>query len=518
MNVRTTLSLFFVFAYLTIGIFWIAGFQAYWGLVLLFPLTLLFLWNSTQRKHSLLRNYPLLGYIRYGFESIRPEIRQYFIESDLDGKPFNRRQRSLVYQRAKNVRETVPFGMQADSREIGFEWMSHTMYPVKIENKDLRVTIGNKACKKPYSSSLLNISAMSYGSLSKNALLALNGGAKLGNFAHNTGEGGISPYHFENNGDLIWQIGTGYFGCRNAEGNFDDTLFAVQSKHPNIKMIEIKLSQGAKPGHGGILPAEKNTPEIAAIRKVKPYTKVVSPPGHSAFTNAESLLYFVDKLRRLSDGKPIGIKLCIGELSEFEEICIKMKKTGISPDFIVIDGAEGGTGAAPPEFTDNVGMPLYDALAAAHRMLKAYGVRENTKIIAAGRIITGFDMIRVLALGADLCYSARGMMFALGCIQALQCDSGKCPVGVATQEKSLYKGLDVNDKKVRVANFHSNTLKSMVELMEAGGFEKPEDIKAEKLYRRVTTTRIKTFDELYFKRDILVKHSDQEHHHDKSLN
>jgi len=518
MNVKATFYLLFAAAYLGVGAFWLAGYPAYWLLFVLVPLSVLFIRNTTQKRHSLLRNYPLLGYVRYGFESIRPEIRQYFIESDLDGKPFNRRQRSLVYQRAKNVRQTVPFGMQADSKEIGFEWMSHTMYPVKVKDSDLRVTIGNDACKQPYSSSLLNISAMSYGSLSKNALLALNGGAALGEFAHNTGEGGVSPYHFENQGDIIWQIGTGYFGCRNAEGHFDAELFAAQSAHPNIKMIEIKLSQGAKPGHGGILPAEKNTPEIAAIRKVKPYTKVVSPPGHSAFSNAEGLLAFVNQLRSLSGGKPVGIKLCMGELSEFEDICIKMKETGISPDFIVIDGAEGGTGAAPPEFTDNVGMPLYDALASAHRMLKAYGVRETTKIIAAGRIITGFDMIRVMALGADLCYSARGMMFALGCIQALQCDSGKCPVGVATQEKSLYKGLDVSDKKVRVANFHRNTLKSLVELMEAGGFEKPEDIKANKLYRRISTTRIKTFDELYFKRDILVKMTENEHHHDVSLN
>lgn len=508
MNVKATFALLFFIAYAAIAVLLVLGFNAWWLLLLVFPPTLLMLWNINQKHHSLLRNYPIVGYIRYGFESIRPEIRQYFIESDLDGKPFNRRQRSLVYQRAKNVRQTVPFGMQADSKEIGFEWMSHTMYPVKVKQENLRVTIGNKDCRLPYDSSLLNISAMSYGSLSKNALLALNGGAKLGGFAHNTGEGGVSSFHLQEGGDVIWQIGTGYFGCRNAEGGFDAALFAEQAAHPNIKMIEIKLSQGAKPGHGGILPAEKNTPEIAAIRKVMPYTQVVSPPGHSAFRDASGLVHFIQHLRDLSGGKPVGIKLCIGEVSEFEDLCRAIRDTGISPDFIVVDGAEGGTGAAPPEFTDNVGMPLYDGLASAHRLLTTYQVRRHTKLIAAGRIITAFDMMRVLALGADLCYSARGMMFALGCIQALQCDSGKCPVGVATQDKSLYNGLDVTDKRVRVANFHRNTLKALVELMEAGGFASTEEISAEKMYRRVSTTRIKTFDELYFKRDILLKIND----------
>lgn len=509
MNTKATLIFLFALAYAAVAVLMGLGYPAGWLLLLLMPLTLLLGWNLSQRSHSILRNYPLLGYLRYAFESIRPEIHQYFVESDLNGKPFNRRQRSLVYQRAKNVRQTVPFGMQADSKEIGFEWMSHTLYPVKVKEESLRVTIGNRDCRQPYSSSLLNISAMSYGSLSKNAVLALNGGAKLGGFAHNTGEGGVAVFHLQEGGDVIWQIGTGYFGCRNAEGGFDDGLFAEQAMHPNIKMVEIKLSQGAKPGHGGILPAEKNTPEIAAIRKVHPYTQVVSPPGHSAFRDANGLLLFVKRLRDLSGGKPVGIKLCIGELSEFEAICQEMKATGIAPDYIAIDGAEGGTGAAPPEFTDNVGMPLYDALAAVHGLLLTYGVRGETKLVAAGRIVTAFDMVRVMALGADLCYSARGMMFALGCIQALQCDSGKCPVGVATQDKSLQRGLDVTDKRVRVANFHRNTLKALVELLEAGGYDSPQAVKPEKLYRRVSATQIKTFDELYFQRDIRVRLEDR---------
>lgn len=508
MNAKATLIFLFTLAYTGIAVLMLLGYPAGWALLVLLPPTLLLLWNINQRNHSILRNYPLLGYLRYAFESIRPEIHQYFVESDLDGKPFNRRQRSLVYQRAKNVRQTVPFGMQADSKEVGFEWMSHTLYPAKVREEELRVTIGNRDCRQPYSSSLLNISAMSYGSLSKNAVLALNGGAKLGGFAHNTGEGGVASFHLQEGGDVIWQIGTGYFGCRNAEGGFDDVLFAEQAAHPNIKMVEIKLSQGAKPGHGGILPAEKNTPEIAAIRKVQPYVQVVSPPGHSAFSDAHGLLMFVKRLRDLSDGKPVGIKLCIGELSEFEAICQEMKATGIAPDYIAIDGAEGGTGAAPPEFTDNVGMPLYDALSAVHRLLQAYGVRQETKLMAAGRIVTAFDMVRAMALGADLCYSARGMMFALGCIQALQCDSGKCPVGVATQDKSLQRGLDVTDKRVRVSNFHRNTIKALVELLEAGGYDSPKAISPAKLYRRVSATRIKTFDELYFKKDVLVRLGD----------
>lgn len=507
MNVKATLVFLFALAYA--AIFVLMGFGYYpMGLFLLaglVPVTGLFVWNIRQRHHSILRNFPLLGYLRYAFESIRPEMHQYFVETDLGGKPFNRRQRSLVYQRAKNVRETVPFGMQTDSKEVGFEWMSHTLYPTKVKEETLRTTIGNKDCLQPYSASLLNISAMSYGSLSKNAVLALNGGAKLGGFAHNTGEGGVSVFHLEQGGDVIWQIGTGYFGCRNAEGGFDDELFTAQVAHPNIKMVEIKLSQGAKPGHGGILPAEKNTPEIAFIRRVQPYTRVVSPPGHSAFSDAAGLLAFVKRLRNLSNGKPVGIKLCIGELTEFEAICRQMKETGIAPDYIAIDGAEGGTGAAPPEFTDNVGMPLYDALSAVHRLLQAYGVRQETKLMAAGRIVTAFDMIRAMALGADLCYSARGMMFALGCIQALQCDSGKCPVGVATQDKSLQRGLDVTDKRVRVANFHRNTLKALVELLEAGGYDSPKAVSPAKLYRRVSATHIKTFDELYFKQDVLVR-------------
>ncbi|WP_276495754.1 FMN-binding glutamate synthase family protein [Pontibacter litorisediminis] len=497
-SVRRTFSYAFSSAYLVTLFLSIFDRQMLWLLLLLVPLHLVYLHNIRQARHSLLRNYPLVGYLRYFFESIRPEFRQYFFESDTDGKPFSRRQRSIVYQRAKNVRQTVPFGMHSNSLEVGYEWIAHTMFPVHVKEDSLRVTMGSSRCKQPYSASIYNISAMSYGSLSKTAVTALSAGAKLGGFAHNTGEGGVSPFHIEGGGDLIWQIGTGYFGCRDKNGNFSEELFREQVAHPNIKMVEIKLSQGAKPGHGGILPAAKNTPEIAAIRKVEPYTTVASPPAHSAFSDQFTMLLFIEKLRVLSDGKPIGIKLCIGNKQEFERLCQEMMHNRLFPDFITIDGAEGGTGAAPLEFTDSLGMPLYDALAFAQSTLRKYGLRDEIKIIAAGKIITGVDIIKAIALGADSCYSARGMMFALGCIQALQCDSGRCPVGIATQDKNLYKGLDVADKRVRVANFHGNTLKSTVEVMEACGFDSISSITPDKIFRRVEQGRNMSFKELYF--------------------
>lgn len=499
-SVRQTILYVFIASYFITFFLSVFDKQILWLLVAIVPLQILYFRDLRQGRHTILRNYPIVGHLRYLFESFRPEIRQYFFESDLDGKPFSRRQRSIVYQRAKNVRETVPFGMQSNSQDLGFEWIAHSMFPVHVKEDALRVTVGSNRCAKPYSCSIYNISAMSYGSLSKTAVKALNGGARLGGFAHNTGEGGISPFHLEEGGDLIWQIGTGYFGCRDNDGNFSEERFTQQVMHPNIKMVEIKISQGAKPGHGGILPGAKNTPEIAAIRQVEPYTTVVSPPAHSAFKDQFTLLLFIEKLRVLSGGKPIGIKLCIGNKQEFERICQEMMHNQIYPDFITIDGAEGGTGAAPLEFTDSLGMPLYDALAFVHNMLKKYGLRDQIKLMAAGKIITGVDIIKAIALGADMCYSARGMMFALGCIQALQCDSGRCPVGIATQDKSLYSGLDVADKRVRVANFHRNTLKSTMEVMEACGFKTPKDISPDKVFRRVEPGKTLSFKEIYFSR------------------
>ncbi|MCA5006529.1 FMN-binding glutamate synthase family protein [Sphingobacterium bovistauri] len=470
----------------------------FWLLIIPVPLLIVAIYHSVQTHHAILRNYPLIGAFRYFFESFRPELRQYFWESDTDGRPFNRRQRSLVYQRAKNQRETVAFGMQSDPQAVGNEWVAHSIFPTHIDNHDLRTSVGNSACKQPYSLSIFNISAMSYGALSKTAITALNKGAALQKFAHNTGEGGISEYHI-NGGDLIWQVGTGYFGCRDENGYFNAELFAEKSNRPYVKMIELKMSQGAKPGHGGILPAAKNTPEVAAIRHVVPGTDVMSPPAHSAFTNTEEMMYFIQKLRELSGYKPVGFKICIGDKQEFLDICNAMQNTQIFPDFISIDGSEGGTGAAPLEFTDNIGMPLYDALTFVTTTLIKYGLKKHIKVIASSRIVTGFDLMKALALGADACYSARGMMFALGCIQALKCNEDVCPVGVATQKPHLYKGLDVADKHVRVAQFHRNTLRATVEIMEACGFKTVDDIRADKFFRKVDGINTISFHEIYFK-------------------
>lgn len=477
----------------------IAGFTGLlWWLIPAFPLLVLGIYDITQTRHAIVRNYPIVGHLRYLFESIRPELRQYFFESDLDGKPFSRRQRSVVYQRAKNQKETVAFGMQADPNQPGYEWVAHSVYPVHLEESSLRVNIGNKQCTQVYNASVINIGAMSYGALSKAAITALNEGAKIGNFAHNTGEGSISPYHLLG-GDLIWQIGTGYFGCRDAEGNFNPGRFRKNALRPQVKMIELKLSQGAKPGHGGILPASKNTPEIAAIRNVEPATTVKSPAHHSAFNSPEGLLIFLKSLRELSDGKPVGFKICIGDKKEFTDILDAVQTTGVIPDFISIDGAEGGTGAAPLEFTDYLGMPLYDALAFVKMELEARELNKDIKVIAAGKIITGFDILKVLALGASAVYSARGMMLSLGCIQALICDTGKCPVGVATQNPKLYKALDPTDKKVRVANYHANTIKATLEIMEACGMKNIQDVSAAKFFRKINEQEFRSFEEIYFK-------------------
>lgn len=476
----------------------------YWWLLLSVPLLLICIRDITQTKHAVIRNYPLVGHLRYLLEGIRPELRQYFFESDLDGKPFNRRQRSIVYQRAKNEKQTVAFGMQANPAAPGYEWAAHALFPASIHEKDLRVWVGNYQCMQPYQASLLNIGAMSYGALSKTAITSLNEGAKIGQFAHNTGEGGISDYHLRG-GDLIWQIGTGYFGCRDAQGKFSPLAFRKNAMRPEVKMIELKLSQGAKPGHGGILPASKNTAEIAAIRLVEPGTTVHSPVRHSAFSTPEGLVQFLQLLRELSEGKPVGFKLCIGDKQEFIDICHAISTIGIIPDFITVDGAEGGTGAAPLEFTDHLGMPLYDALAFVRQTLRQHNLSDHIKVFAAGKIITGFDILKALALGASACYSARGMMMALGCIQALVCDSGKCPVGVATQNPSLYNGLHPADKRVRVANFHRNTIEATNEMMQACGFADVEQVHPSRFFRRINEQEVKSFEEIYFTKGNTLK-------------
>lgn len=437
-----------------------------------------------QKRQTIRRNFPILGHFRYLLEMVRPEIQQYFIESDTDGKPIPRVYRSIIYQRAKAAPETVPFGTQLNVYASDYEWVPHSMYPTSINENAFRVQIGGKDCQKPYSASLLNISAMSYGSLSPTAVGSLNKGAKLGGFYHNTGEGGISSYHLSGGGDLVWQIGTGYFGCRTSLGEFDPELFQQKAKLENVKMIEIKLSQGAKPGHGGILPAAKVTQEIADIRHVPKGQTVYSPSNHSAFRDTVGLLQFVKRLRELSGGKPVGIKLCVGKHEDFHEICQAMVKTKILVDFITVDGGEGGTGAAPLELTNNVGSPLEDGLSFVDNCLTGYGLRKEIKVIASGKVLTGFHMFKRLALGADLVNSARAMMLALGCIQALRCNTNHCPAGVATTLPKYYKGLDVKDKSVRVFQFHNKTMHAFKELLEVAGLEKPSQVNRSSVYLR----------------------------------
>ena len=484
---------------ISIAVIYLVWKPVLWSLIIFGPLIIIGYIDLFQKKHTVRNNFPLIGNFRYLLETFRPEIMQYFVETDTEGRPIHRIFRSLIYKRAKKENDTTPFGTQMDVYEIGYEWIDHSVYAKKNENLEElpRVIIGGSNCKQPYSASILNISAMSFGSLSKNAVLAMNAGAKIGNFAQNTGEGGISPYHKEHGGDLIWQIGTGYFGCRTSDGNFSPAAFQANATIDSVKMIEIKLSQGAKPGHGGILPASKNTEEIAAIRLVKPNTVVASPPSHTAFSDAEGLMQFIKKLRDLSGGKPIGFKLCVGKKAEFIDFCKAMINTKILPDFITVDGGEGGTGAAPVEFSNSIGMPLREGLIFVIDTLRGYGLKKQIKVIASGKIITGFHLARAFAIGADLCNSARAMMMAVGCIQALRCNTNDCPVGVATQNKSLIRGLDVKDKSVRVANFHDETLKSFVELLSAASLNHVSALKRTHINRRVDTNRIMTYEEIY---------------------
>ena len=447
-----------------------------WGAGVTLPILLLGIFNRFQKSHTILRNFPILGYFRYFFELIAPEIQQYFIERQTDGKPFSRNHRALVYRRSKDVNDTHPFGTQLEINDDHYEALRHSIWATKPNDEFPRVVIGSSLCKHPYSASVLNISAMSFGALSKNAILALSKGAAKGNFYHNTGEGGISTYHLEGGADLVWQIGTGYFGCRTIEGNFDPEMFKKNATRPEVKMIEIKISQGAKPGHGGVLPAIKNTEEIAKIRGLKPHTMVLSPPGHSHFNNGRGLLKFITELRELSGGKPVGFKLCIGRTEEFIELCREMKEEKIWPDFITVDGAEGGTGAAPLEFSDSVGLPLEPSLIFVHRTLQKYGLRQEVKIIASGKVLSAFSILRMKALGADICNSARAFMFSVGYIQALRCNTNECPTGVATQKSMLVKGLVVKDKAERVYNFHKNTIHAVLELLASCGCQHTDEI------------------------------------------
>ena len=457
-------------------------------------LSLIGIGDLLQKRHAVRRNYPILGNIRYLVEGIRPEIRQYLLEGDAEQLPFSRSQRSLVYSRAKNEGADKPFGTLSDVYQSGFEFISHSMRPAPLTDPcSFRVEIGGPQCRQPYSASLFNISAMSFGSLSANAIRALNEGAKLGDFYHDTGEGSISPYHREHGGDLVWELGSGYFGCRTSDGRFDAEHFAAQACTPQVKMIEIKLSQGAKPGHGGILPKHKITAEIASTRGIPMGEDCVSPSRHSAFSTPTELLQFIAQLRKLSGGKPVGFKFCLGHPWEFMGIVKAMLETGILPDFIVVDGKEGGTGAAPLEFTDHLGVPLREGLLFVHNTLVGSNLRDKIKLGASGKIVSAFDIARVLAIGADWANSARGFMFAIGCIQSQSCHTNKCPTGVATQDPLRQRALVVEDKAQRVHNFHRNTLRALAEMLAAAGLDHPAQIDAKHLVQRMSATEIKLF-------------------------
>ncbi len=468
----------------------------YWGVGLFGIMSLLGTWDVLQRRSVLRRNYPVLAHFRYGFESIGPEIRQYFIQSDLEDVPFSRSQRQLIYKRSRNEMDVVPFGTLRSTYAVDYEWINHSMATTHILNHDFRVLIGPD-CAKPYSASVFNISAMSFGSLSANAVRALNEGARRGGFYHDTGEGSISSYHRENGGDLVWEIGSGYFGCRDEHGRFSEERFAINAALDQVKMIEIKLSQGAKPGHGGVLPAAKVNAEIAITRGVPMGVDCVSPSAHSAFSTPVELLQFVARLRELSGGKPVGFKLAIGHPWEWFGIAKAMQETGLLPDYIVVDGAEGGTGASPAEFMDHVGVPMNEALILVHNTLVGLNLRDRVRVGAAGKVTSAFDIARTIALGADWCNAGRGFMFALGCIQALSCHNDKCPTGITTQDKTRWKHLDPTDKAVRVHNYHENTMRALRDLLCAAGLNDPSELGPEHILRRVSPVEIRSLASLY---------------------
>ena len=497
------MSRFFVFrivillAAVTLGLaaFVNAGFT--WWLIVLLPLTLLGVYDLLQTRHSILRNYPLTGHFRFIFEFIRPEIRQYLIEDERDPLPFSRDQRAIVYQRAKNASDMRPFGTVLDTGATGYGWVSHSIMPVEIEDADFRIAIGGADCTQPYNASILNISGMSFVAIGRNAILALNTGAKMGGFAHDTGEGSISPYHREGGGDIIWQVATGYFGCRTPDGHFDPDLFAKTAADPQVKMIELKLSQGAKPGHGGVLPKAKITPEIAATRLIDTTRDCISPSRHSAFSTPLEMLHFIARLRTLSGGKPVGIKMCVGHRFEVLAIVKAMLETGLRPDFIVIDGGEGGTGAAPMELSDHVGLPLAEGLSFMHNVLTATGLRDDLKLGASGKMISAFDFCRIHALGADYVMAARAFMFSLGCVQARACHTNKCPTGITTQDMRRQRALVVADKAPRVASYHRNTLGAIAQVIGAAGLSHPQDLRPWHIHIRSTTGAVVRGDAVY---------------------
>jgi len=460
-------------------------------------LTILGTHDLIQTRHAVLRNYPISAHLRFLLEEIRPAMRQYFFEGEKDGTPFSRDKRAVVYQRAKMVLDKRPFGTQYDVYAEGFEWVRHSMAPRPLATAPFRVKVGGPECPRPYDASIFNISAMSFGALSPNAIRALNKGAKAGHFAHDTGEGGLSPYHRENGGDIIWEIGSGYFGVRNPDGTFSPARFGETAALDEVKMVELKISQGAKPGHGGVLPAAKVSAEISRTRGVPMGQDCISPSSHSCFSTPVGMMEFIGEMRRLSGGKPAGFKLCVGHPWEFLAVCKAMLQTGIYPDFIVVDGKEGGTGAAPLEFIDHLGMPLREGLNFVHNALIGINARDRIRLGASGKIVSAFDIARAMALGADWCNAARGFMFALGCIQSQSCHTDRCPVGVTTQDPSRQRALVVDDKWVRVKNFHAATLQALSELVAAAGLDHPNEFGPAHFSRRVSPREVVSFDKLY---------------------
>ncbi len=488
-------SLFLLLFFSLVSYFWL---PILWGLILIVPLIFLGIYDILQKRSNILRNYPVWGHWRYLLLLMRPQIQAYFIETEWGGKPFSHSQRFLVYNRANQAVDTIPFGTQLDVHAPGYEWVNPSLAPQTPDMEtSTRLMIGGPQCKQPYHASRFNISAMSFGALSSEAIRALNRGAKLGHFHHDTGEGGLSCHHLVEGGDLVWEIGTGYFGCRTADGHFDPEKFKQQACHPHVKMLEIKLSQGAKPSHGAILPQAKMTHEIAKARGVPIDQDCISPPTHSAFSTPLELLAFVQQLRDLSEGKPVGFKLCMGIPTEFMAICKAMLKTSIYPDFIVIDGSEGGTGAAPLEFSNYVGMPLNEGLILAYNCLVGAGLKKQIRLIASGKIITGFDLLTKLALGADALNSARGMLFALGCVQSRRCHLNTCPTGITTQDPQRRYAIDVQEKSIRVKHFHAETLKEFLSLLGAAGFNTPEALHPSVIHRRISKEKALTYDQIF---------------------
>ncbi len=489
---------FYVFTFISLLL--IAFIYPFWPpvgyfLIVVLPIIALGFYDLNT-SHNILRNYPVIGHIRYMFEFVRPEIQQYFVATNLSGRPYNRETRSLIYERAKGLEDAHPFGTEHDILETNYEFAHHSIATKEIKTADERIKIGGKDCQQPYSASRLNISAMSFGALGATAVRALNRGAKLGGFYQNTGEGGLTQYHLEEGGDIVWQLGTAYFGCRTSDGDFDAEQFKAKASHPHVKMIEIKISQGAKPSHGGLLPAAKITAEIAKIRGIPMGKDCYSPPGHKQFSTPLELMDFITKLRELTEGKPIGFKLCIGKRNEFMGICKAMLETGVLPDFITIDGAEGGTGAAPLEYTNRLGLPINEGIAFVHNCLVGVKLRDKIHLIASGKVANGFDMVSKIALGADMCNIARPMLFALGCIQALRCHTNTCPTGITTQNPARYRAVVPKEKAAHVFNLHKNTLRSFLDLTGAMGADHPDKLDPSMIYKRISEGSSISFSEL----------------------